>query len=262
MFRKIVQKIPLQKVVVLGVEGALITSRVLPLCRTLEKLERDRSVKGVVLLVDSPGGTAPASEYLYFAVRRVRKVKPVISCVIFGASGGYLAACGGEKVYALPTAIVGSIGVISFKPVLAGVMERVGVSLEVVKKGEKKDMSLFHRGYSEDERKSLEALHSAVYGRFVSIVSEERHLPREKVEEIATGELFSAETALSLGLVDAVGDLEKFVTEFASSLGVKRERVVYHRPRKHFMRRLVSSGAEALVDEFFRFFPFGGTWGK
>jgi protease-4 len=165
------------------------------------------------------------------------------------ASGGYMAAAAARKIYAPSTALVGSIGVLSIKPVLREFMEKVGVGLEVMKKGEMKDMTLFHRESTEEERRSWEALHEEIYARFIDLVAGARGIRREDVEAMASGELFSARRALDLGLIDGIMDYDGAMEELYAETGVKPGKVLTVKPRKPFFKRIVSQSATALADE-------------
>jgi protease-4 len=152
-------------------------------------LEENRRIKGVMLEMESPGGSSTASECLFHRLKRLNEKKPLYCYALMAASGGYMAAAAARKIYASSTALVGSIGVLSVKPVLREFMEKVGVNLEVMKKGAMKDMTLFHRESTEEERRSWEALHEEIYARFIDLVAGARALEREKVAAIASGEL-------------------------------------------------------------------------
>lgn len=215
--------------------------------RTLEKfyhllkyLERNAKIKGVLLTVESPGGSATASEMLYERLLAISSRKPVYAYCMMAASGGYMVSLGASRIYAPHTAALGSIGVISVKPVAKELMEKIGVGLEVLKKGKMKDMSLFDRRFTEEERASLDELNEEIYERFISIVAERRKLPLEKARALATGEVFSAKRALAEGLIDGVRGFDESLEELSKEAGVKKERAFYIGPRKPLLRKLLS----------------------
>jgi protease-4 len=146
----------------------------------LKAVERDRRVRGALLLVESPGGGATASEMLHERIAAVSAKKPVYAYCMLAASGGYMAALAARKLYAPHTAAVGSIGVLSLKPVMKELLDKIGLDLEVLKKGKMKDMGLFHRGFTDEERESMDALNGAVYERFVGLVAERRGMRGKK----------------------------------------------------------------------------------
>jgi len=202
-------------------------------------LERAKSVKGVLLMVESPGGSATASELLYERLLAISAKKPLYAYCTMAASGGYLASLAAQKIYLPHTGAVGSIGVLSVKPVLREFFEKIGLDLEVLKKGKMKDMSLFHREFTEDERASMEGLNEAVYERFVDLVAQRRNLPREKALSLATGELFPAKRALSEGLVDGIKGFDEALLELSKETGVKKERAFFVKPRKTLLKRMM-----------------------
>jgi protease-4 len=220
----------------------------LSLFRTLEK---DSSIKGVLLEIESPGGSATDSEYLYRKLARLRDKKPLYCYALMAASGGYMAAAAAKKIYVPSTAIVGSIGVLSVKPVLRELLERIGIGVEVMKKGNMKDMTMFHRESTEDERRSMSDLHEDIYDQFISLVAGERGLEQGKVRELATGEIFSGLKAVELGLADVVSDIDTAIDDLGQEVGVPPGREVYLKPRRQFLRKFMRRSASVLADELY-----------
>lgn len=222
--------------------GAVRSPEYLPL---LERAERARWVRALVLDIDSPGGSAAVSEELHRAVARLARRKPVAAYIRgMGASGGYYVACAAHRIVALPTALVGSIGALYLRPTLQGLLSRLGIALEVFKRGPHKDMYGPWRSPEPEERPKLQALVDAVFQEFLERVAQGRRLPMERVREVATGELFSARQALELGLVDEVGDLDAAL-EWAARAGALPRRVVHLRPRRPWLARALGT---ALTD--------------
>ncbi len=216
--------------------------------RLLEILEKSPRYKAVVLDIDSPGGTASASEYLHNAVAKVAARKPVIAFIRnIGASGAYMISCAATRTIAFPSAIVGSIGVISISPILQELMQRLGVSVSVTKGGHLKDMGAFYREPTPEEEQKEKELVEAFYDRFLEIVANGRKLDKEKVRGYATGEVFLGTKAKELGLVDEVGDMDAALDE-ASRLGNVPRRVSYLRPHRSFRERLLLGAADSLVE--------------
>ena len=215
-----------------------------------DRLRRNNRVKSVLLLVDSPGGSATDSGYLQLSIAKLAEAKPVVAFVRgIAASGGYMVASPATKIVAVPSALVGSIGVISVMPVLKRLLDRLGINIEVVKSGRLKDMGLFHREPTDEERKKEQELSDEIYDSFVDTVAKYRKLGRDQVRELATGEVFTAKKALQLGLVDELGDDERAL-ELASQLGHVPRRVAYFRPRRGILQRLLPlSFASSIVSE-------------
>ncbi len=195
------------------------------------------------------GGAAGASEYLHRAVVRIAKHKPVVAFVRgMGASGGYMVACAATRVVAVPMALVGSIGVISMRPMLYEMLGKVGVRMEVTKAGRLKDMFSSFREPTPEERDKEQRLLDSFYDRFVEIVAEARSLPPDRARELATGELFTASQAKDHGLIDELGDLDTAI-DLAQSLAKLAERkVTYVRPRRGLRDRLLNNTMAGLVE--------------
>ncbi len=137
--------------------------------RMLRAIEENRRIRALVIDIDSPGGGAGASETIYRSVAKIAKQKPVVACITgTGASGAYMAACGATKVVAVPMAVVGSIGVISMRPMLYDLLEKIGVRMEVTKAGRLKDMFSNFREPTPEEREKEQSLLNSFYDRFVT----------------------------------------------------------------------------------------------
>jgi protease-4 len=237
------------RLAIVPLSGTIIRRSIDEHLRLFKALEENEGFKGVMLELESPGGSAAASECLHDRLRRLNAKKPLYCYALMAASGGYMAASAARKVYAPSTAVVGSIGVLSLKPVVRELMERMGIGLEVMKKGAMKDMSLFHRESTEEEKKSWEALHQDIYERFIEMVAEARGMERERVRELATGEVFSARRAVELSLIDGVRDFDSAMEELFAETGVKPGRAVVIRPKKPFIKRVLSEAAGTFADE-------------
>lgn len=197
------------------------------------------------LLVDiqSPGGSAAGSELLYHSLRKVAARKPVVAYIRnIGASGGYYLACAANRVTALPTTMVGSIGVIYLRPILEQLLARAGIEFSVFKGGRLKDMSGFWRSPTDEETEKLQELIAEVYDNFVAVVALGRSLEEAQVRELATGELFTARRGRELGLVDDLLDFETSL-ELAAQLGDTRPRPRWLRPRRTMSERLLGRPA-------------------
>jgi protease-4 len=213
-----------------------------------DRLRENGRVKSVLLIVDSPGGSATDSGYLQSSIATLAKVKPVIAFVQgLAASGAYMASSPATKIVALPSALVGSIGVISMTPILRGLLDRLGVNVEIVKSGRLKDMGSFTREPTDEERRKEQELSDEIYNEFIDSVAKFRKLERDKVENLATGEVFTAKKALQMGLVDELGDHNRAI-EIASELGQVPKRIIYLKPRRGLMQRLFLGFSSSMVD--------------
>ena len=232
-------------------------ARVQEQSRILDNLRRDKRFKAVIVEIDSPGGTASGSELLYNSLVRVAQEKPVVAYIRgTGASGAYYISCAANRIVALPSSLVGSIGVIYLRPVLQQLLQRLGVSFSVYKSGEFKDMTGFWRSPTSEEEGKFKGLIDEIYGNFIRSVAAGRQMDEEKVKEYATGEVFTGRGAQERGLVDELGDFDRAL-DLASELGRTRRRPVWIRRRRPLMERFMGriggpGAAEGIVAELER----------
>jgi protease-4 len=175
----------------------------------LDEFLADESVKGIVVYIDSPGGAVAPSQSIYQELRRARENGlPIVASIgSVGASGGYYAALAADSILALPGSITGSIGVVMEFPNTQELMGKVGVSMEVIKSSEHKDIGSPFRGVTDGDRAILTAMISDVYDQFVSVVAAERGISDTEVRRLADGRLLSGRQAVAAGLVDRTGNL-------------------------------------------------------
>ena len=238
--------------------------------RLLDSLRADRRIKSVVLEIDSPGGTAAGSEVLYRSLLRVAGDKPVVAYIRgTGASGAYYISCAATRIVALPSALVGSIGVRYLRPVLQQMLEKLGSGFSVYKGGRLKDMSGFWRSPTAEEDSKFRELIEEIYDIFVQVVVDGRRLDEARVRELATGEVFTGRSARESGLVDELGDFDTAL-DMAARLGGTRRRPIWVRPRQPLLQRFVGrvggpSVAQGIVSELDRVLTGGlyymdSTW--
>ena len=217
--------------------------------RMLRAIEENRKIRALVIDIDSPGGSAGPSEYIFRSVEKVAKKKPVIAFVRgMGASGAYMVACGASKIVAVPMALVGSIGVISMRPMLYEAFDKLGVRMQVTKAGRLKDMFSSFREPTAEESAKEQGLMDEVYGRFVEIVSEARGMEIDRVRELATGEVFTAGQAKANGLIDELGDLDTAIDLAQTMSGIPERKVTYLRPHRGLRDRLLNNATAGVVE--------------
>jgi protease-4 len=203
----------------------------------LERARDDAEVKGVLLRIQSPGGTVTASDILYHELARFKEEtkRPMVAvCMGVCASGAYYAAMASDRVIAHPTSVVGSIGVIFSGLSLAGLMEKIGVEDQTITSGAFKDTGPPLRRMRPEERAQLQSLIDDLYGRFLEVVGKGRPtLDAATIRRLADGRVYSAKQAQAAGLVDEIAYLPDAVKELAKRAGLTDARVVvYHRPRE------------------------------
>jgi protease-4 len=220
----------------------------------LDQARRNANIRAVLLDIDSPGGGAIASDQLHAAVRRLARAKPVVAWFRgTGASGAYFLACGATRIAAFPGAVVGSIGVISVRPVLIDLMERVGAAVEVTKTGEFKDLGAPWRRSDTRDREHEQRLVDAVFVRFTDAVRAARGFDKAAMDRVTTGEVWLGTEALLMGLVDELIEHEDEAIAVAQRLaGMTKPDVIRLSRRPTLAQRLGVPMAGMS--------PIGATW--
>ncbi|HEY0947820.1 MAG TPA: signal peptide peptidase SppA [Opitutaceae bacterium] len=217
--------------------------------RELRRLRQDDDIKAIVLRVNSPGGSASASERIQREIRLAREKKPVVvSMGSYAASGGYWISTYGERIFAEPTTITGSIGVFGVFFNAQKLANDLGFTFDVVKTGKFADSLTIARPQTADELARWQHMVDWIYDEFLMKVAESRQLDRDKVHEIAQGRVWSGAEALKLGLVDEIGGLEAALAYAAQKAGLGADYAVTEYPRKKEL-------AEAIAEMFEGFKP-------
>ena len=218
--------------------------RVLKALKTVE----EKKYPGLLLRIDSPGGTVGDSQEIYHALKRLReKVKIVASFGNISASGGVYIAMGAEHIVANPGTITGSIGVIIRGNNLERLLDKVGVSFKVIKSGPYKDILAFDRESTAEEMNILQELIDTSYGQFVETVAQARKLEVDTVKSFADGRIFTGQQALELGVVDRLGTEEEARCWLAELVGLDPEKVLCQtiEEKKPLLSRLLSSDSKS-----------------
>jgi protease-4 len=248
MFEELLMRLRPGGLVVVDLQGAIGPAiRPLEYARLLMRLREDSSVRGVILNIDSPGGSVGGSEMITRAARRLREQKPVVAFVSsIGASGGYMVASAAEHIVAQPSALLGSIGVISYRPLVYEALSRIGVRMDVGKSGRLKDMLSPFREATAEEKAKEQQLLDEMYDIFVEGVARARSLTRDEARALATGEVYTAGQALQHRLIDGLGDLDDAIDWLAARTGAPRK-VRNMRPKRSLRDLLLSRGTMAGV---------------
>ncbi len=189
---------------------------------TLEELRDDENIKGVVIRLDSPGGSALASEVIWQALRDLAEEKPVYAAIgNMAASGGYYLASACDEVYVSPSSIVGSIGVVGGKVVLGGLYEKLGISVYRRSRGPLGDMFNSVEPFSMRQRAAVESSMRRTYELFIDRVKVGRGVRIKDVDAVAQGRLFTGQQAVKLGMADKVGTLHQAIVELAKQVDLK-----------------------------------------
>ncbi|MEU4511527.1 signal peptide peptidase SppA [Nonomuraea wenchangensis] len=205
----------------------------------LRAARRDEHVKAVVFRVDSPGGSYVASDTVWREVALTRKVKPVIvSMGDLAASGGYFVSMAADVIVAQPGTLTGSIGVYGGKPVFADLLQRMGISTEMVAEGANAGMFSPSRAFSPEQWERVNAWLDRIYDDFVGKVASSRDLSRERTHELARGRVWTGADARANGLVDELGGLEDALALARKRAGLSESAPVRMYPRLNPLERL------------------------
>lgn len=198
-----------------------------PTVKAIEELTQEDRVKGVVVRINSPGGSATASEAIRQALDQLAKKKPVVfSMGEMAASGGYWITCIGQPIYAERGTITGSIGVFSLKLSLGTMLRRVGVHVESVSLDESASSNAIDRAWSDAEIANMQRFIDDVYHRFLAIASNSRTIPVEKLQTLAGGRVWSGEQAKQNGLIDELGGLDDCIVAVAKKSGIEKYKIL------------------------------------
>lgn len=221
------------KIAVVELTGVIVTSD--DIVRQFKKYREDRSIKGILFRVDSPGGGVVASQEIYEEVRKTRKSgKPVVvSMGALGASGGYYVSCGATMIVANPGTLTGSIGVISQFMRFDPLMKKIGIESNTIKSGKYKDAGSPFREMSSGDRAYFQDLMDDVHRQFIDVVEKERELDHDSVVAFADGRVFTGEQAKRMELVDTLGTYEDAITITADLSKIRgKPSVVKERKRR------------------------------
>lgn len=217
--------------------------------RDLRKLKENDDVKVVVLRVNSPGGSAFASEQICHAVKELKTKKPVIvSMGDYAASGGYYMSCMADTIVAEPTTLTGSIGVFGMIPNLKGLSEKVGLTFDVVKTNKFADLGVIMRPFNQDEKALIQMSVAQSYDTFISRCAEGRHMTKEAIEKVGEGRVWTGEMAKELGLVDVLGGIDTALEIAVRKAGIEGYTVVSYPAKQDLLSSLLDTKPTNYVE--------------
>ena len=236
---------------VVDLDGVILSPQ--PVVGQLKKLAADSSIKAIILHVNSPGGGVAASEEIYREVKRIREEKKkriVVSIETVGASGAYYIASASNKIYADQGSIVGSIGVIAEWVNYGDLLKWAKLKSVVFKTGEFKDTGSPSRELTPAEQAYLQGLIDNMFGQFIQAVADGRGMKFDDVKAIANGKVWTGKEALSMKLIDNVGDFEAVVNDTAQSVGISGEPTLVHpeKDRRTLLDLLLGDVSQYLPD--------------
>jgi protease IV len=264
-----------KKILLLDVSGVITTSfdanilsrekNILSSIRyRLEKASEDRSIEGLILRVDTPGGEVTASDIIYNEIL-LFKQKTGIPVVVLGmgimASGGYYIASAGDYIITHPTAITGSIGVISIFPNIQELFDKIGIKVNIIKSGRMKDSGSSFREMTTEEETIFQSVVDELYQNFLNVVLEGRKklLSQDQLESIADGRIYTARQALELKLIDEIGYFDRAFEKTKQLAGIRKAKLVTYTYYPKSKTNIYASASDPLAltkqDDIKKIFP-------
>ena len=204
----------------------------------VKKFRQDKRIRGIVLRIDSPGGSVGPSQEIYDEVLKTRESGKTIyaSMGSMAASGGYYIASAAEKIFANPGTLTGSIGVIMAFTNAKGLMEKIGLQPKIIKAGKYKDIGSPARDMTKKERNLLQSVVDDVHQQFIEAIASGRGISIEEVTTIADGRIFTGRQANALNLVDELGGLQATIDQLSEKVGIiGSPKIVNEKPRLGFL---------------------------
>ena len=265
-----------EKVALIHVEGVIVGGRgqggllgdgsgMDSVIRQIQAARDDETVRAVVLRINSPGGSAPASQEVGEELKKLRSAgKPVVASMgDIAASGGYWIAALCDRIYANPGTITGSIGIYIPYANYEELFKKIGVHGEKIKSGPHKDMLSPERPMTAAERAILQEMVDDLYDQFVAVVAEGRKMEPDQVRRLADGRIYTGRQAKKLGLVDEMGTQEDAVNAAARMAGITGKPMVHEVGRGGLWEMLVGSDGQSLLDGLTSRLLFGnGSGGR
>ena len=241
------------KIAILSVEGTIMPPFTERLLKQIEHVTKDDKVKGVLLVVDSPGGFVADSHEIYHRLQLLEEKKPIfVQMKRMAASGGYYIAMGAGakgKIFAEPTTWTGSIGVILPRYDISKLADKIGIASEPLKTGEFKDALNPFRPMTDNERKLWENILDQSFQKFIEVIDKSRDgLDVDGVKALATGQIYTADDALKNKLIDQIGYEEDALKALQAQLQLDTVRVVRYQAPKTLMEQLLGVQAKPPLD--------------
>lgn len=238
--------------------GAGMASQIIsrdPFVEVVDELRRNKSIKAVVMRVDSPGGSGYASDVIWQELRRLNEEKPlVVSMGTVAGSGGYYIACPARRIFAQPTTITGSIGVLGIFQMAESQLNRADMNLFEMKRGDRAVLGSPHKTMAKEDRQFLQDYINDFYGVFVERVATTRRLPVAEVRKIAEGRIYTGRQAKEIGLIDELGGLAEAIESARDMANIpdSAELKIVHYPRSSSFGELFESLGAVSMEQVMR----------
>ena len=213
--------------------------------KTLKKIRKDNDVKALVLRVNSPGGSADASEQIWHAVQNIREnnIPVVVSMGDYAASGGYYISCGADYIYAEPTTITGSIGIFGTVPNVAKLRDKVGLDIDGVatNRHSNLDGNMIYKGMNDEEHALMQTMVERGYDLFTSRCAAGRHVEQEYIKSIGEGRVWLGAKGKEIGIVDEMGNIDDAIAKAVELAGLENYKLSYYPEKTDPFKELLKS---------------------
>lgn len=238
------------KIGIVEIEGVIADGK--DAMEDIVRFKEDDDIRGVIVRINSPGGSVGPSQEIYHELKKLAAKKKVyISASSVCASGGYYIASAGEKIYVNPSTITGSIGVIMEQVVAEELLKKIGIQPNTLKAGKFKDVGSPFRKMKDDERAYFQQILDSIHEQFIKDVAEGRKMPFEQVKKLSDGRVYTGTQAKELGLVDGIGTFYDTVDDMKKDLGIKGKPVLVFGKRPFsLLKWLISSATETIIKHY------------
>lgn len=221
--------------------------------KTIRKIAENDKVKAVVLRVNSPGGSANASEQIWHAIQTLREkgLPVVVSMGDYAASGGYYISCGSDYIYAQPNTLTGSIGIFGLIPDFSRLRDKVGVDIDGVGTNKFSTSHMVLKGMTTEEHALMQSMIERGYDLFTRRCAEGRHTTQDSIKLIGEGRVWLGQDALTIGLVDEIGGLDDAIAKAAELAGIEHYTPIYYPARKDFFEQFMQALDNTSKEEKF-----------
>jgi len=241
---------------ILSLEGVIIKSD--KFIYQLKKYGKSNSIKGIIIKINSPGGSSATSQEIYEMVKWVKNKykKPIfVAMGSVAASGGYYVAIAADSIFALPSTLTGSIGVIMDFPQWEKALNKIGLKMNVIKSGELKDSGSPYREFTENDKKYFQSLVNDVYEQFIQDVSKSRDISLEEVKKLANGQVFTGRQAYKYKLIDKIGTTQDAIDLMAKTLKLGKDPKIVKPPKDKMTLMDILFGDIKNLAKIFSIYP-------
>jgi len=211
--------------------------------KTIQKIAKEDKIKAVVLRVNSPGGSANASEQIWYAVQTLREkgLPVVVSMGDYAASGGYYISCGADYIFAEPTTLTGSIGIFGLVPDVSGLRDKVGIDIDGVGTNKFSASHMVFSGMDGEMHQKMQSMVERGYDLFTQRCADGRHMTQEEIKAIGEGRVWLGSDAVEIGLVDSLGNLDDAINKAAEMAGIEHYIMAYYPEKVDFLDELIKA---------------------